>query len=570
MSGVAEQKSLEQTPTWAVAAVCTVFVVASLIVERLLKYLGSYLRRSKQKPLLHTLEQIKDELMLLGFISLSLTVFQAKIASMCMPERLNKFMLPCRYHSQEALAEAPVAAAHRRLLSSGGTVTCPAGKVQVISTEGLHQLHIFIFVMAIVHVIYSAITVLVGLWQVHRWKKWEIESQTKIVKCYNKALAGKHPVGEFLNGRMKYKFLRTSRTGYNLDSYVYSFFRQFGKPIYKSDYLCLRLGFIQHHDLKSEFDFHSYIKRSMETDFQHVVGISGYLWAFVCIYLLVDINGWYTYFWLAFVPVVMILIVGAKLQLIITSLAYEVRNEAKGDEKHIPVCKVREEMKNVPAIRPSDKLFWFSNPRVFLFLIHFILFQNAFELAFFFWTMTTYGYSSCLVGSTWMVIVRIVVGFSVQILCSASTLPLYALVTQLGSGLKITVFRSESTGAAVKGWARAAKKKHRAPDHVHEPLSPHERIHGIGIIGINKALDENGHPVDIPLGTKVHNGHVEVHHHKNGHPHDQHPHVQHPHGQHADHAHSRTQDESHTVEISEQPSAAANESIMKADEDDKV
>lgn len=38
--------------------------------------------------------------------------------------------------------------------------------MQVISTEGLHQLHIFIFVMAIVHVLYSAFTVLVGLWQV--------------------------------------------------------------------------------------------------------------------------------------------------------------------------------------------------------------------------------------------------------------------------------------------------------------------------------------------------------------------------------------------------------------------
>lgn len=96
------------------------------------------------------------------------------------------------------------------------------GKVQVISAEGLHQLHIFIFVMAIIHVCYSALTVIVGLWQVsnlkkqssiffmflllgfgvsfgawlieemneqvHRWKKWE--SQTKNPgledKCINK------------------------------------------------------------------------------------------------------------------------------------------------------------------------------------------------------------------------------------------------------------------------------------------------------------------------------------------------------------------------------------------------
>lgn len=41
MAGGGEQKSLEQTPTWAVAAVCTVFVVASLLVERVLKYMGN-------------------------------------------------------------------------------------------------------------------------------------------------------------------------------------------------------------------------------------------------------------------------------------------------------------------------------------------------------------------------------------------------------------------------------------------------------------------------------------------------------------------------------------------------
>jgi len=37
------------------------------------------------------------ELMVLGFISLLLTVFQPVVASLCMSERLNKSMLPCAY-----------------------------------------------------------------------------------------------------------------------------------------------------------------------------------------------------------------------------------------------------------------------------------------------------------------------------------------------------------------------------------------------------------------------------------------------------------------------------------------
>ena len=32
--------TLEQTPTWAVAAVCTVIVFVSVLVERLIHYLG--------------------------------------------------------------------------------------------------------------------------------------------------------------------------------------------------------------------------------------------------------------------------------------------------------------------------------------------------------------------------------------------------------------------------------------------------------------------------------------------------------------------------------------------------
>lgn len=71
----------------------------------------------------------------------------------------------------------------------------------------------------------------------------------------------------------------------------------------------------------------------------------------------------------------MVLFVGAKLQLIITSLAYEVRIEAKGEGEGYKMCKTREDMKKCPAIRPRDDLFWFSYPRLLLFLVHFILFQ---------------------------------------------------------------------------------------------------------------------------------------------------------------------------------------------------
>jgi len=104
-----------------------------------------------------------------------------------------------------------------------------------------------------------------------------------------------------------------------------------------------------------------------------------------------------------------------------------------------------------------------------------------------------------------------------------------AFLVQLGSNIKYSVFKSESTGAALKGWVKTAKKKHNDPNHVHTPLgSPHDSSHDsssqdskphvhiphVGILGLTKALDEHGRPVDIP-----HNGHTFGNGHLHGLPH---------------------------------------------------
>lgn len=55
-----EGMSLEFTPTWVVAAVCTVIVAISLAVERLLHYFGTVLKKKKQKPLYEALQKVKE------------------------------------------------------------------------------------------------------------------------------------------------------------------------------------------------------------------------------------------------------------------------------------------------------------------------------------------------------------------------------------------------------------------------------------------------------------------------------------------------------------------------------
>lgn len=74
----------------------------------------------------------------------------------------------------------------------------------------------------------------------------------------------------------------------------------------------------------------------------------------------------------------LLLAVGTKLEHIINELAHEVA------EKHIAIT-------GDLVVQPSDAHFWFHKPQIVIILIHIILFQNSFELAFLFWIWVSGG-----------------------------------------------------------------------------------------------------------------------------------------------------------------------------------
>ncbi|KAF9663120.1 hypothetical protein SADUNF_Sadunf17G0005400 [Salix dunnii] len=444
--------TLEYTPTWVVAVVCSVIVLISLIVERTLHYLGKLLKRKHQKPLFEALQKIKEELMLLGFISLLLTVFQGRINTICISKALSKKMLPCKDETKETTTTAhfqtffsfvPGGISRRLLAEDSSTNSCPEGKVPMLSTTALHHLHIFIFVLACVHVVFCALTILFGSAQIRQWKHWE-DSISKTEQDPEQAQGPK------LTHVHDHAFIKSRYLGFGKNSYilgwVHSFFKQFYASVTRSDYTTLRLGFIMTHcrgNLK--FNFHKYMMRALEADFKKVVGISWYLWLFVVIFLFLNISGWHAYFWIAFIPFILLLAVGTKLEHVIIQLAHEVA------EKHVAV-------QGDLVVRPSDDHFWFNKPKIVLILIHIILFQNSFELAFFFWIWVQYGFDSCIMGQVGYIIPRLVIGAFIQFLCSYSTLPLYAIVTQMGSSYNRAIFE-EYIQEGLVGWAKQAKKK---------------------------------------------------------------------------------------------------------------
>lgn len=449
-AGEGEGTSLEFTPTWVVAGVCTVIVGISLLVERVLHYSGKKLKKAGQKPLYEALQKIKEELMLLGFISLLLTVFQSRIVKICVKESLTEHLLPCSLSDKkEASKPEPEGTSHlRHLLAeevSAVGYCALKNKVPLLSLEALHHLHIFIFVLAVVHVTFSVLTVVFGGAKIRQWKHWE-DTIAKDNFDASQVLKPRPRVTHVKD----HDFIRNRFVGIGKRSaivgWMHSFFKQFYGSVTKSDYVALRLGFITTHCKGNpKFNFHKYMIRALEDDFRKVVGISWYLWLFVVLFLLLNINGWHTYFWIAFIPFFLLLAVGMKLEHIIIQLAQEVA------EKHIAI-------EGDLVVQPSDDHFWFHRPRIVLFFIHFILFQNAFEIAFFFWIWVQYGFDSCIMGQVRYIIPRLIIGVFIQVLCSYSTLPLYALVTQMGTYFKKSIFDEHMQGKLV-GWAKNAREK---------------------------------------------------------------------------------------------------------------
>ncbi|KAG5530310.1 hypothetical protein RHGRI_025304 [Rhododendron griersonianum] len=295
MAGGGEATTLEYTPTWVVALVCTVIVSISLAVERILHYLGKYFKKKKQNPLYEALLKIKEELMLLGFISLLLTVFQDRINEICMAKHLADEWLPCKKKKEDAESSTAAhfqitAARHLLAEASGGADFCTQkDMVPLLSTTALHHLHIFIFVLAVVHVTFCALTILFGGVKIRQWKHWE---DSILKEKYNPEEALKKKFTHvkdhsFIKGRF-------SGLGKNsaLLGWLQSFFKQFYGSVTKSDYTTLRLGFIMTHCRGNpKFNFHKYMIRALEADFKKVVGINWYLWLFVVVFLSLNVNG---------------------------------------------------------------------------------------------------------------------------------------------------------------------------------------------------------------------------------------------------------------------------------------
>ncbi|XP_030528095.2 MLO-like protein 15 [Rhodamnia argentea] len=424
------ETSLEFTPSWVVALVCFSIVLISIVVDRFLLCIGKLLEKYKMWAFVGALRKIKEELMVLGFISLLLAVFQNRIGKICISERLANVWLPCKKTDSSStvtsFTPSPFASSGtqgRRLLAEASAATdycSQKGKVALLSVEALHHLDIFIFVLATIHVVLCALKVLLGYLKIRQWNKLEEHNvgSTHYSKLRNEIFENK--LENYRSNRVQCFFAEFgNKTA--VHGWVMSFFKQFYPSVTEFEYIALRLNFIEAHDLNNpKEDFQKYIIEAVQKDFEKMVGISWYLWLCAVIFLLVNVAGWHAYFWISFIPLTVLLIVGTKLEHMITQLAKQVA------ENHSPneTGKSRKEL----AVGFSKDNFWFRSPRLFRILIHIVLFENSLEIAFFFFILFQYDFHSCVMGKVGFVVPRIAIGAFVQFMCIYRTIPLYAIM----------------------------------------------------------------------------------------------------------------------------------------------
>ncbi|XP_056163294.1 MLO-like protein 4 isoform X2 [Syzygium oleosum] len=396
-------RSLAETPTYLVASVVTVLVFVCLFVERSIYRFGRWLKKTRRKALFVSLVKIKEELMLLGLISLLLAQWANWISQICVNSSLfsSKFYLCSEQDfdmtgnvvsesSFSFLNETDVPPKGINALSSH---QCGEGREPFVSYEGLEQLHRFLFVLGITHVLYSCLAVGLAMSKIYSWRKWENQA-TLTTEGDVQAKKAK-----IMRRQSTFVFHHTSHpwSRNRVLIWILCFLHQFRSSIQRSDYLALRLGFISKHGLPHSYNFHKYMVRSMEDEFHGILGISWPLWGYAIICIFVNVHGLNIYFWLSFIPAVLVMLVGTKLQHVVSSLALEIV-EPTGPS-------------NATQVKPRDDLFWFGKPEILLQLIQFIIFQNAFEMATYIWALWGFKQRSCFMKNHLLVIIRLASGW---------------------------------------------------------------------------------------------------------------------------------------------------------------
>ncbi|CAL8467379.1 g6916 [Coccomyxa elongata] len=545
--------SLLETPPFVIAVVFLFFLVVTLGFEKILHHITHYLKKRGKHGLVAAMNNMTNELMLLGVATLLLLTFQKDIGQICIPSKayagknwldhvngcaccltrtagvspcylrakgcqdFDTLDLCCWYQgdtrknkvcnaiwdSEGALQNAGEMAglepsvvssgSHQRRLYGGAEavsasaddVVCD-GRVQVdwpecgnkpnmrpaIGAAALHQVHLFIFEMALVHILGGILLILLASLRVRFWRKWTEDNDAftaearracdrasvKEVEMANRGKSAAAPGGtvsmgasggapeaqgrgdleaaeggtrNFLDhlevprmGKWRGRPLHLNRVWGGVVEMFWCVLLQFNviSPVTKEQFSLMRASFyLTHHiDSGAQFDFMGYLRQSMEDDYASLVGLGLAMWVFLIMFVLLSsVWGWCVWFFT--------LLAGVVLLIVNTKLVWIARYVTRGGMVH--------------RLKPG--VFWFNRPWLLLPVIKYLVFFNTFVFANSIFFASQFGRHSCFFSKTgfqgavplswWSVLLVNIIYF--VWLCHL-TLPLYSLVVHMGSDIK--------------------------------------------------------------------------------------------------------------------------------------
>ncbi|KAK9034853.1 hypothetical protein V6N11_076909 [Hibiscus sabdariffa] len=427
-----EGKSLEETPTWALATVISVMVAFGFLVHHSLKRFGRWLAKTKRKSLLAALEKIEEELMLFGVLSLLMGHWIEFFAKICIKSSaLDSRFYPCSKFSHRKKLQQMLVSSSKYTVRLNSTVVrelaaashrrheshdyCPEGKDSFASYESLEQLHHFVFVLGVTHVSYSFIAIALAMIKIYSWRAWE----NHVKASADQQLQESSPTVE---SGLKIRRLSTF-IAHNVSHpwsqhgvlvWLLCFSRQFWSSINQADYKALRLGFITTHELPLTYDFHNYMVRSMEEEFRDIVGISVPFWIYCIMCVFLDFHGNF----LCSDPC--------------TSFHFEIATR----HNSLAIVVFAPLLPRLGLVPGTNIYFWLS----FLPAI---------------WEIKD---PSCFMENRAFLVTRLAFGIISQFWCSYITFPLYVIVTQMGSKVKSALI-SENVRRSLHKWKRRVKER---------------------------------------------------------------------------------------------------------------
>lgn len=237
-------RNIEETEAWRVVVFWGIFLTLSYWMETALHHLHHYLLGRDAHGLIDALEKIQEELMVTGFVSLVLLVFEPQIVKICWSTAPMVWMedpddvvlgVSCCTLGHQYWRDLPVSGASKNIYNSPLRYTCPSREVikdvndwdqpfqpsvshlfdcpingptfnepgsedytsaSFMDPKALHGVHTLIFLTVVCHVSFCIGIMLLSHWRIEKWTEWEfygddeVRSLTALPHAQARLLAG--------------------------------------------------------------------------------------------------------------------------------------------------------------------------------------------------------------------------------------------------------------------------------------------------------------------------------------------------------------------------------------------